>query len=93
MQELLTPVPHSQAYRRSNAVGTVYACSKFPYVWRIILFVMSLCLALSRRSRLKQLDWRKAYIADTWFSEGGFVLGGRSGKDLSWYKSLRRPLW
>jgi len=45
------------------------------------------------RKELKKSDWRKAYSADTWFSEGGLVPGGRSRKDASWYRSLRKPAW
>lgn len=45
------------------------------------------------REQLKKTDWRKAYSADAWFSEGGLVLGGRSRKDASWYRSLVKPEW
>ncbi|KAL0038379.1 hypothetical protein WJX77_004264 [Trebouxia sp. C0004] len=46
-----------------------------------------------RQKELKRSNWRKAYSADTWFSEGGIMPGGRSGKDASWYRSLRKPAW
>ena len=51
-------------------------------------FIVTLC-----RKELKKSDWRKAYSADTWFSEGGLMPGGRSRKDASWYRSLRKPVW
>ncbi|KAA6423244.1 MAG: hypothetical protein FRX49_06696, partial [Trebouxia sp. A1-2] len=44
-----------------------------------------------RQKELKKSNWRKAYSADTWFSEGGLMPGGRSRKDASWYRSLRKP--
>ena len=53
-----------------------------------IMTVTTLC-----RKELKKSNWRKAYSADTWFSEGGLMPGGRSRKDASWYRSLRKPAW
>ena len=45
------------------------------------------------RQELRTKDWRKALIGDRWFTEGGFILGGRPTKDLSWFKELRKPFW
>ncbi|KAL3146246.1 hypothetical protein ABBQ32_002949 [Trebouxia sp. C0010 RCD-2024] len=46
-----------------------------------------------RQQQLKRTGWRQAYSTDSWFSEGGVVLGGRSRQDASWYRSLRKPVW
>ena len=54
----------------------------------ITIVIITLC-----RKELKKSEWRKAYSADTWFSEGGLMPGGRSRKDASWYRSLRKPVW
>ena len=45
------------------------------------------------RQQLRSKDWRKALIGDRWFTEGGFIVGGRPTKDLSWFKELRKPFW
>ena len=58
----------------------------------ITTIIMTTVIIMCRKE-LKKSDWRKAYSADTWFSEGGLMPGGRSRKDASWYRSLRKPVW
>ena len=50
-------------------------------------------LRLCCRQQLRTKDWRKALIGDRWFTEGGFIVGGRPNKDLSWFRELRKPFW